>query len=157
MNMIQEMHPTRNNRIVAWQNIARCGSWPTSKVLRDSAYHSVITAVVTYIQLSFIGTLTMLITQTLDSTVSRRPTKVTDADLGPYASPLVTSLGADWYTCTKRKRKMPCKVSSKCQASPPTKPQCQSPLSWLLTPISKYEFSKLISIHFLKELVGRIW
>lgn len=151
------MDPTRNNRIVAWQNIARCGSWPKSKVLRDGAYHSVITAVVTYIQMSFIGTLTMLITQTLDRTVSRCPTKVTDADLGPYASPMVTSLGADWYTCTERKREMSCKVSSKCQASPPTKPQSQSPLSWLLTPISKYNFSKLTSTHFLKELVGRIW
>ena len=151
------MDPTRKNRIVAWQNIARYGSWPTSKVLRDGAYHSVITAVMTYIQMSFIGTLTMLITQTLDRTVSRCPTKVTDADLGPYASPLVTSLGADWYTCTERKRKMSCKVSLKCQPSPPTKPQCQSTLSWLLVPISAYKFSTLISIQFLEKLVGRIW
>jgi len=151
------MDPTRNNRIVAWHNIARCGSWPKSKVLRDGAYHSVITAVMTYIQMSFIGTLTMLITQTLDRTVDGCPTKVTDTHLGPYASPLVTSLGADWHTCTERKRKMSCTVSFKCQPSPPTKPQCQSPLPWLLAPISTYKFSRLISIQFLAKLVGRIW
>ena len=58
--------------------------------------------------MSFIGTLTMLITQTLDRTVRRCPTKVTDADLGPHASPLVTSLGANWHTCTERNEK--CRV-----------------------------------------------
>ena len=80
------------------------GSRGIKEVLRDNTYHGVVTATVTEIQMSFISALTMFITQTLDSTVSRRPTKVTQAHFRTHTATLDTAFGADWLTCAERKQ-----------------------------------------------------
>ena len=67
-----------------------------------TTYHCVILTVVTHITVSFIGALTMLITQTLDRAVGRCPTKVTFADFRENTAALVTAFGADWLTCSTR-------------------------------------------------------
>jgi len=58
--------------------------------------HSIISTIVTYIKVSFVGTLAMLVTQALDRAVSRCPTKVTLAFFRSNTATLDTAFGADW-------------------------------------------------------------